>query len=175
MPEDSRRLEEHYKEVPKWAEDFSPHALKDRQVTRRDFIRFLFLVSLGFFTGTVGIFLQGLLRGSRRAEGVVPVRLFGRDEIAPGESRTFVIPDKRAPGIVVRLNDGRYVAYTQKCTHLQCPVLWNRKDGRFNCPCHNGAFSVETGAVLFGPPQRPLSPIELRVQKDGIYYAGVRE
>jgi hypothetical protein len=34
------------------------------------------------------------------------------------------------------------------------------------CPCHEGYFSVETGRVLQGPPQRPLPKVVLRQQGD---------
>jgi Rieske Fe-S protein len=101
-------------------------------------------------------------------------KIAGLNEIAVGESRSFMIPGKREPGIMVRLGDDRYVAYGQKCTHLQCPVLWSKEENKLVCPCHNGAFAVEDGHVLYGPPERPLPQLELAIKHDGIYFVGVK-
>lgn len=168
----SKRLKEKFKELPKWAEDFSIESGQDRNVSRRDFIRFIALVSFGLLTGTAGIFLRSLFGGHEAAR--TGIKLFELDQIAVGESRTFVIPGMKEPGILVRLNHDRYVAYGQKCTHLQCPVLWNKDAGKLVCPCHNGAFAVDDGRVLYGPPERPLPQLDIQVHSDGVYFMGVK-
>ena len=50
--------------LPKWAEDFPVDAKADGHVARRDFIRFLCLVSLGLFTGQAGDFSRLMGHGS---------------------------------------------------------------------------------------------------------------
>ncbi len=167
-----KRLKKKFGILPKWAEDFSIETEKDSNVSRRDFIRFLSLVSLGLFTGTAGVFLKSLFEGKEEAHA--SVKIAELNSIAVGESSTFMIPGKREPAIMVRLGAEKYVAYGQKCTHLQCPVLWKKEANRFVCPCHNGAFAVEDGRVLYGPPERPLPQLELDIKEDGIYFTGVK-
>ncbi len=64
------------------------------------------------------------------------------------------------------------MAYSSVCTHLSCTVLWNRADGRIECPCHDGAFDPRDGRVVAGPPPRALPPIELAERADGVYAVG---
>ncbi|MBL8013929.1 MAG: ubiquinol-cytochrome c reductase iron-sulfur subunit [Candidatus Omnitrophica bacterium] len=167
-----KRLKNKFSALPKWAEDFSIEANQDKNVSRRDFIRFLSLVSFGLLTGTAGVFLKSFYKSD--SAPVSGVKILGANEIAVGESRSFTIPGKREPGIAVRLNENTYVAYGQKCTHLQCPVLWSKDAGKLVCPCHNGAFAVEDGRVLYGPPERPLPQLDVAVQSDGVYFLGVK-
>lgn len=167
-----KRLKKKFGQLPKWAEDFSIEAGEERDVSRRDFIRFLGLVSFGLFMGTMGVFLKSLF--THEGSSTANVKIAELDTIAIGESTTFMIPGKREPGIMVRLSQDQYVAYGQKCTHLQCPVLWNKEAKKLICPCHNGAFAVEDGHVLYGPPERPLPQLELAVKSDGIYFVGVK-
>jgi Rieske Fe-S protein len=63
--------------------------------------------------------------------------------------------------LAVRLDDTTTVAFDRRCPHLGCPVVWAAERGRFECPCHRAAFDARTGVVLFGPPQRGLTPIEV--------------
>ena len=167
-----KRLKKKFGQLPKWAEDFSIESNKEANVSRRDFIRFLGLVSFGLFAGTVGVFLKSLF--DRETTPITSVKIAELNTIAIGESSTFMIPGKKEPGIIVRLSENQYVAYGQKCTHLQCPVLWNKEAKKLLCPCHNGAFAVEDGHVLYGPPERPLPQLALEVKGDGIYFVGVK-
>jgi Rieske Fe-S protein len=64
-----------------------------------------------------------------------------------------------------------YRAYGQKCTHLACPVYFERERERLECPCHEGAFDVKTGNVLYGPPPRPLDRIEIERREGGEVWA----
>jgi arsenite oxidase small subunit len=173
MPEPAKRLEEKFgQEPPKWTEDFSIEANQERNVSRRDFIRFLALVSLGLFTGTTGVFLRSLFKDQEPP--LSNAKIAGLNDLAVGESRSFTIPGKKEPGILVRLDENKYVAYGQKCTHLQCPVLWKKDENKLVCPCHNGAFAVEDGRVLYGPPERPLPELIVEQRADGIYFMGVK-
>ena len=45
--------------------------------------------------------------------------------------------------------------------HLSCAVYYAREHDRLECPCHKGYFSVKNGAVLQGPPPRPLPRVAL--------------
>jgi len=167
------RLAKKFKTIPKWAEDFSVEIEEDAKIARRDFIRFLFLVSAGLFTGTVGVLIRSIFRKKKKVVESKPVKIMEEEDIGIGDSYVFEIPETKEPAILVRLARDHYVAYSQKCTHLQCPVLWKKEETKLFCPCHKGAFSIETGEVLYGPPERPLPQVKLAVKKDGIYYVGM--
>jgi arsenite oxidase small subunit len=167
-----KRLKDKFTNLPKWADDFSIEVNQDKDVSRRDFIRFLSLVSFGLLTGTAGVFLRSIFSDEKPA--LTGVKIMDHGALAVGESRSFTIPGKKEPGILVRLGDEKYVAYGQKCTHLQCPVLWDKAENKLICPCHKGAFAIEDGRVLYGPPERPLPELELGVENGGIYFLGVK-
>jgi Rieske Fe-S protein len=40
------------------------------------------------------------------------------------------------------------------------------------CPCHEGHFDATTGAVLEGPPQRPLGRIDVEVRNGTVWALG---
>lgn len=167
------RLKRKYKNIPKWADDFPVDNKNDTGVSRRDFIRYLFLVSAGFFTGTFGLWLRSIFGGREKTGSPVSMKLLEHSDIAIGESYAFRIPESNYPAILVRLGERDYVAYGQKCTHLQSPVLWKKEEHKFLCPCHKGAFSVDTGEVLYGPPERSLPKFKLQIMEDGVYYEGL--
>jgi Rieske Fe-S protein len=157
---------------PKWRRDFPIDWPRDEYVARRDFTKFLVLVSLAFAAGQTSILLRHLWR---RWSAAAPVQAVARlDEIPVGGSRLFRYPDADSHAIVVRLTTDRLVAYDQACTHLLCPVIAQPDRGRLHCPCHNGNFDIETGRPTSGPPERPLARIRLDV-RDGVVYATGRE
>jgi Rieske Fe-S protein len=167
-----KRLKKKFGQLPKWANDFSIETNTDNNVSRREFVKYLGVVSFGLFMGTAGVLIKSLF--DSKSETMPVGKIAGLDEVAVGESNTFIIPGKKELGIMVRLSEDHYVAYGQKCTHLQCPVLWNKDAHKLICPCHNGAFDVEDGHVLYGPPERPLPQLELVVKQDGVYCVGVK-
>jgi nitrite reductase/ring-hydroxylating ferredoxin subunit len=95
------------------------------------------------------------------------MRIEGSASLRPGESLNFFYPGEHDTAILVRTSDGEYHAYGQKCTHLTCPVFYAKEHDRLECPCHEGAFDVRTGGVLYGPPPRPLDRVEIEVGANG--------
>ena len=57
-------------------------------------------------------------------------------------------------------------ALSATCTHLGCQVRWDPGSTTFRCPCHGGVFDVQ-GAVVEGPPPRPLDRVEARIDTAG--------
>jgi Rieske Fe-S protein len=53
--------------------------------------------------------------------------------------------------------------FSATCTHLGCQVLWDSTAKHFKCPCHGGVYAAN-GAVLAGPPPRPLQTIDARIE-----------
>ena len=56
-----------------------------------------------------------------------------------------------------------FIAISNRCAHLGCPVRFVRAAGNFICPCHGGVYDFE-GKVIGGPPVRPLDRFQTRVQ-----------
>ena len=72
----------------------------------------------------------------------------------------------------VQTEDGEhFTVYNGRCTHLGCGFGYDKTAKRFHCPCHLGAFDVKTGAVLSGPPPRPLDRLETRIEGGNLYCA----
>jgi menaquinol-cytochrome c reductase iron-sulfur subunit len=71
-----------------------------------------------------------------------------------------------------RNKDLPYVAISQRCAHLGCPVRYIQASKRFVCPCHGGVYNFE-GKVDGGPPVRPLDRFYTRV-RDGRVEVGER-
>lgn len=167
-----KRLEDKFKKTPKWAEDFPLESSKDSNVSRRDFIRYLGLVSFGFFLGIAGIWLKSVFK-SAPVMSASRMKIIDRGDLKVGESYVFAVPGHHEPAMLVRLSEDDYVAFGQKCTHLQCPVIWKKDEKILFCPCHKGAFNGTTGQVLYGPPERALPKLKLEVASDAVYYVGM--
>ena len=56
-----------------------------------------------------------------------------------------------------------FIAVSNRCAHLGCPVRFVQAAGNFICPCHGGVYDFE-GKVIGGPPVRPLDRFQTRVQ-----------
>ena len=58
----------------------------------------------------------------------------------------------------------KFTAYSGVCTHLGCGFAFDADNKRYHCPCHHGLFDMKTGAVVGGPPPRPLDTLPVRVE-----------
>ena len=144
---------------------------EEAQVTRREFCNFLFLTSSTFFLSAAG-FAGKSWYDAQSEPNFPPAQIEGAMELKPGESLNFFYPTENDSAILIRAQDGQYYAYGQKCTHLSCPVYYETKNKRLECPCHEGGFDVQTGNVLYGPPPRPLDKVILEVRDGGVWAVG---
>ncbi len=150
--------------------DFPYDRNEEAQVTRREFCNFLGLTSAALFIGAAGFAGKAAI-DSRHTETFAQVKIEGAEALAPGTSLNFRYPTEKDSAILVRSLDGSYHAFGQKCTHLSCPVYFDRGHQRLECPCHEGAFNTQTGDVLHGPPPRPLDRVEIEVHGNGEVWA----
>jgi Rieske Fe-S protein len=158
---------------PVWRRDFPIDSAQDAYVARRDFTKFLGLTSLAFVVGQFWIALQSRWRRSR---GVMPVVEVAQLRDVPiGGAKMFHYPTSADPAILLRPDVDTLLAYSNQCTHLQCPVLPQMETGRLRCPCHAGYFDMKTGQPLAGPPRRPLPQIRLKVDEFTIYAVGFEQ
>jgi nitrite reductase/ring-hydroxylating ferredoxin subunit len=155
-----------------WTEEFSVHASEDKYVLRRQFTKFLVLTSAGMLAGNVWIWVKSLFGAG--AHAAFPEQAIGlASQIPVGGVKIFDYPGPDDNCILVRVAEDRFVAYSQKCTHLSCAVYYSAEQNRLECPCHEGYFSAENGRVLQGPPPRPLPRVTLVERGGQIYATGV--
>jgi len=143
-------------------------ATRPAPVTRRNFDK-----AIG--AGIVAVIVGGLwaLREWYHSQPT-PVRVIAHtNDIPVHGSKIFQYPTDVAPCILVRTAETAYVAYSRICTHNSCPVFYHPDQNVFECPCHNGMFSVTDGSVLQGPPPRPLPRILLKIRGNDILAVGI--
>ena len=163
--------------------------MADNELSRRDFIR----VTTGIVGGLIGVavgvpavaYLLDPAFKSGSKEAWVPVGnvadmqvghpyafSFTRVQVNGWERTStsrggFAIRQSEEPTDILILNS--------RCTHLACTVNWRAETGAFVCPCHDAQFS-KAGAVLGGPPPRPLDRYdEFRLTEDGVLEIFFRE
>jgi nitrite reductase/ring-hydroxylating ferredoxin subunit len=156
---------------PAWRQDFPIDWPQDLYVERRDFMKFLVLISGAFTLGQLWIGAQNWYRGR---SGQIPLqRIAGLDDIAVGAALAFTYPNEHERCLLIRLTTSEFVAFNQECTHLSCAVIPRPSEGSFYCPCHEGRFDLRTGVPTAGPPRRPLTRIVLQRRGRDIFAAGV--
>lgn len=154
--------------------DFPYERDEEAQVTRREFCNFLALTSTALFVGAAGFAGKAAL-DARSEPTFTPALIPNAASMPVGSALNFAYPTEKDSAILVRVSETEYYAYGQKCTHLACPVYFEKAHDRFECPCHEGAFDVRTGNVLYGPPPRPLDRIELERREGGEVWAKSRK
>ncbi|MCE9574289.1 MAG: Rieske (2Fe-2S) protein [Deltaproteobacteria bacterium] len=159
--------------TPLWRDEVSIRSADERYVSRRQLGKFLVLTSLGMLAGNTWLLIKAGLRGA--AARLAPARIAAPGEPARGAVALFTYPEPEDRCLLVRTPDGQLHAFSQKCTHLSCAVVYSAARDRLECPCHDGVFSVRTGAVLAGPPPRPLPRIAVEERADGVYAIGVED
>lgn len=152
---------------PAWAADFPIDRVEAQHVTRREFAKFLCVVSGGLAAGSAWVAVKDKLLPHR---GVTAEQFICKKQDVPlGGTFAFTLPDNKEPYILINLGNEEWRAFEQKCTHLSCAVFYQPREGKIECPCHNGWFDARTGAPLQGPPQRPLPQLPLEVRGDDIF------
>jgi nitrite reductase/ring-hydroxylating ferredoxin subunit len=154
-------------------QDFPVDWDEDNYVSRREFFKFLTLASGGLALGSIGLAAWSQVpRKERTFDRALIAREF---DIPVGSSLAFSYPRPQDLCLLIHDEPGHYVAFSRRCTHLSCPVEYQPSQHRVYCPCHNGAFSLEDGRVLQGPPPRPLPRIQLEKEGDQIFATGIVE
>lgn len=144
------------------------------RLSRREFLSRLGLAASGLVAGLMGIPILGfLLAPLFRQETEVWREVGALDDFEIGETVvvTFLDPapvswagvGARTAAWLRRLDETEFIAFSVHCTHLGCPVQWQREANLFFCPCHGGVFHGD-GSVASGPVREPLAnhPVRLR-------------
>jgi len=162
-----------------------PGAFEGETVTRRRFMTgtahgagavaaaAFVLPSIGFAIGPI------FKRNVEHWEAVGTVDQFSEDNYTPviftlvpdvGDAgKTTAYVRKKNPAIDTDPydRDTSYIAISDRCAHLGCPVRWVPASERFLCPCHGGVYDL-LGRRVSGPPPRPLDRFYTRVNGEAV-------
>lgn len=133
--------------------------------TQRRFFLAVILGAIGAALATLGGWplLRFLAPASKEgAGGKVSIP---KDSVKVGGVHFFNYRGQTA--VVLQQKAGEFTALSAICTHLGCVVQWKAEKGEFVCPCHGGQFSP-SGAVLGGPPPRPLESLPVTLSGDQV-------
>lgn len=141
-----------------------------KKITRRTFLKMLNRVlavtgTAAFIAPVIAYFYPADLEEMPSE----PVLAGTIKEIPVGESRT--IRFGRYPAIIINTDAGLR-AYSAVCTHFACIVKWDAEGDQLYCPCHDGYFAPEDGAVISGPPPSALESLKVEVIGEDIYVGG---
>lgn len=143
---------------------------EEANIARRTFCNRLLLTSAG-----LALAASDLKGQSKRRHGASlcypPVKIEGAERVLPGSFLYFNYPRANDPAVLVRAQDGEYLAYSRKCAHLGCSVDFDSARRCLACPCHRGVYDARTGYVVYGPPPRPLDQIVLQMRAGGELWA----
>ncbi len=127
--------------------------------TRKDFIRLGTAVSVS----VASVWGSGACSNTA-SEGQVIARV---SEVPLGSAIEFRDERSGERALLIRLESGRFVAYSVVCTHQSCVVLY--RDGELRCPCHGSVFDPAQGAaVVRGPAREPLQEVEVGTEGDKV-------
>lgn len=87
-----------------------------------------------------------------------------------GGSLYFQDPQSGDPAVLVKLSNGKVVAFDAVCTHAGCTVEFDPGSRLLICPCHGATFDpARAAAVLGGPTNVPLAPLPIAIDaKTGV-------
>ena len=81
-------------------------------------------------------------------------------DVPEGEAKFFEF--NGASAVLLRKPGGGLIALSAVCTHMGCIVQWEKDRQDFLCPCHGGHYTAD-GAVVSGPPPKPLTKLPMTV------------
>lgn len=154
--------------IPNWKSDFPIRQDEATHVSRREFAKFLCLLSGGMALGNAAIVIKSFAFPNKPLEGEPLICKVS--EVPIGEMKQFLIKGNlEIPYILIHLEENEWRAFEQKCTHLSCAVRYRDDIKKIECPCHKGYFDARTGVVLQGPPPRPLPQLEVVIKNDEVF------
>lgn len=150
-----------------------------QDVSRRQFLSIAIGAIGGLISAVIGVPAIAYIVGPVLQKQTVDwLKLGSVQKVEPGNPTLFKTSVEHQTGWVtsqeevaayVLTEDGQhYLAISNICTHLGCRVRWIPEQGEFFCPCHNAVFGKD-GAVVSGPPPRPLDQFETKVE-NGILF-----
>lgn len=155
---------------------------KKRGMSRRDFFRNTWLVSMGLGLGGFAAASLGFLWPTLRGGFGSKITLGRSDDLKreletlPGKLKYFA--EARAY-LILYDGDGSDSAYKggftadgmmaiyQKCAHLGCRVPYCETSHWFECPCHGSRYN-KAGEYKFGPAPKGLSHFPITIDNGNV-------
>jgi len=137
------------------------HAESRRKITK-------FLLGGGLITtfGSILFPIINFLIPPRVREAIQSSVVAGKvGDLQPNSGKIFRFGSK--PGILIETEQGKYVAFSAVCTHLQCTVQYRPDFKHIWCACHNGHYDL-SGKNIAGPPPKPLEAYDVAIREDEI-------
>jgi len=150
---------------PSWRISYPVGQAAEHRASRRQFLQFFGISGLAV---ALVSFAKKLL-GTEPGKKIKPIEVTSATEPLPYGYHLFRYPTDNDPAILVQLKNGDYRAYSQRCTHLQCPVLFKSETEKLYCPSHKGWFNAKDGSVLSGPPPKPLPKLKVELRGERIW------
>lgn len=155
-----------------------PGSFEGETVTRRHFMTAVALGAGGLATALFGLPALGFALGPvlEKTEHRSLLDVGAPDDFPADTYTPQVVTTTAGIGevgktlVYIRKNDNPtpnqhwpFIAISNRCAHLGCPVRYIDAAKSFICPCHGGTYNFE-GEVTGGPPVRPLDRFETYVQ-----------
>ena len=102
-------------------------------------------------------------------ENTGPVRLCGREDVAPGEARCFEVAGRRVA--VAHVAD-EFFAIDDTCSHADYSLSEGDVDVdecALECSAHGSLFDLRTGDALTLPAVSPVAAHEVTVTDEGVF------
>jgi Rieske Fe-S protein len=93
-------------------------------------------------------------------------------DLQPNSGKIFRFGSR--PGLLLRIGEGEYRAFSATCTHLSCTVQYRTDLHEIWCACHNGMYDLN-GRNVSGPPPRPLESYQVHVRGEDLVVSRKRE
>jgi len=172
----TRRKDQAPASAPEPAVATAPARWSWADMDRATFLRYLGVGLLGAGTALAlgGVAAVAALGPALRKTPARWIPVAKLSDLPPGQITTVLLnydvqngiytqPVSR-PVLVSRLG-AEIICYNASCPHLGCIVRWDGRSDQFRCACHGGTFD-QNGNVLAGPPPRPLSRYQSKVESD---------
>ncbi|WP_210586357.1 Rieske (2Fe-2S) protein [Streptomyces sp. GESEQ-35] len=125
------------------------------------------LLATGAAALLVGCSEYGDDEGDSSAESASPGQELAKTSAIPVGGGT-IFKDEKV--VVTQPKEGDFKAFSNICTHQQCPVA-SVSGGTINCTCHGSKFSIEDGSVQNPPATKPLPEKQITVDGNSIRLA----
>ena len=129
----------------------------------------LYVLGFGFLGWLLAVLypIYSYLKPPKAPEVDVSNLKLGKVEDFPKDSgKIFKMGSQ--PGLLIRLQDGKFRAFSAVCTHLSCTVQYKPDEKIIWCACHNGKYDLN-GKNISGPPPAPLTPYNVSVKNDEVF------
>ena len=142
--------------------------LQTKPTNRRSFLKILAMTGVSAFSASVLYPVFSFLRPPKQRE--VEVSMVSAGKIADLKKENYKIVRFGNEPVIVIPDDDKFLAFSARCTHLDCTVQYKKDQHVIWCACHNGKYDL-TGRNISGPPPRPLTKFKTIVKGDELMIA----